>query len=52
MAAGLGDVPRVPTRENYAHVGRLSKSLTEGYRAIVKKSGLQAYIASAGVNGA
>jgi len=28
---------------------RLSKSLTEGYRAIVKKSGLQAYIASAGV---
>jgi len=52
MAAGLATFAQVLTRENYAHVGRLSKSLTEGYRAIVKKSGLQAYIASAGVNGA
>src|ERR1700687_3843123 len=52
MAAGLATFREVLTRENYAHVEKLSKSLTEGYRAIVKKSGLQAYIASAGVNGA
>ncbi len=40
------------TRETYAHVGKLSKKLTEGYRNIVAQSGLQAYVASAGVNGA
>jgi glutamate-1-semialdehyde 2,1-aminomutase len=42
----------VLTRENYAHVDKLSKKLTDGYRAIVKKNGVQAYVASAGVNGA
>ena len=42
----------VLTRENYAHLGKLSKKLTEGYRQIVGKTGLQAYVASAGVNGA
>src|SRR3989454_5559088 len=52
MAAGLATFREVLTRENYVHVGKLSKNLTEGYRAIVKKSGLQAYVASAGVNGA
>jgi glutamate-1-semialdehyde 2,1-aminomutase len=52
MAAGLATFREVLTRESYAHVGNLSKQLTEGYRAIVKKSGLRAYIASAGVNGA
>ncbi|MGC0771941.1 MAG: aminotransferase class III-fold pyridoxal phosphate-dependent enzyme, partial [Candidatus Acidiferrum sp.] len=52
MAAGLATFREVLTRENYAHVGALSKKLTEGYRAIVKKAGLQAYVASAGVNGA
>src|SRR5260370_33057598 len=52
MAAGLATFREVLTRENYAHVGKLSKTLTEGYRDIVKKSGLQAYVASAGVNGA
>jgi len=52
MAAGLATFREVLTRENYAHVGKLGKNLTEGYRAIVKKSGLQAYVASAGVNGA
>jgi len=52
MAAGLATFREVLTRENYTHVGNLSKKLTEGYRAIVKKSGLQAYVASAGVNGA
>src|ERR1700730_12608019 len=52
MAAGLAVFREVLTRENYAHVDKLSKKLTEGYRAIVKKSGLQGYVASAGVNGA
>jgi glutamate-1-semialdehyde 2,1-aminomutase len=52
MAAGLATFREVLTRENYAHVDKLSAKLTEGYRKIVAKSGLQAYIASAGVNGA
>jgi len=41
----------VLTRENYAHVEKLSKKLTDGYREIVAKSGLQAYVISAGANG-
>src|SRR4029077_4683486 len=52
MAAGLATFREVLTREAYVHVDKLSKKLTDGYRAIVKKSGLQAYVASAGVNGA
>ncbi len=52
MAAGLATFRSVLTRENYEHVGKLSKTLTDGYRKIVSKVGLQAYIASAGVNGA
>ena len=52
MAAGLAVFREVLTRANYAHTDKLSAKLTEGYRKIVAKSGLQAYIASAGVNGA
>jgi glutamate-1-semialdehyde 2,1-aminomutase len=52
MAAGLATFREVLTRANYEHVGKLSKKLTEGYRKIVAKVGLQAYVASAGVNGA
>lgn len=52
MAAGLAVFREVLTRENYAHTDKLSAKLTEGYRRIIAKSGLQAYIASAGVNGA
>ena len=52
MAAGLAIFREVLTRANYAHTDKLSQKLTEGYRKIVAKSGLQAYIASAGVNGA
>ena len=52
MAAGLATFREVLTRETYAHVDKLSKKLTEGYRKIVAKTGLQAYVASAGVNGA
>jgi glutamate-1-semialdehyde 2,1-aminomutase len=52
MAAGLATFREVLTRENYTRVGKLSKKLTEGYRKTVAKVGLQAYIVSAGVNGA
>ena len=52
MAAGLATFREVLTRDAYAHVDKLSKKLTEGYRQIVGKVGLKAYVASAGVNGA
>src|ERR1700758_455826 len=52
MGAGLAVFREVLTRENYAHVDKLGKKLAEGYRGIVKKSGLKAYVARAGVNGA
>jgi glutamate-1-semialdehyde 2,1-aminomutase len=52
MAAGLATFREVLTRENYVHVEKLSKKLTDGYREIVGKSGLQAYVISAGANGA
>jgi len=51
-AAGLATFREVLTRENYAYVEKLSKKLTDGYRDIVAKSGLQAYVISAGANGA
>ena len=52
MAAGLAVFREVLTRQNYAHVDKLSKKLAEGYRAVIKKTGLKAYVAQAGVNGA
>lgn len=52
MAAGLATFRSVLTRENYRQVEKLEKKLTDGYRQIVAKSGLQGYIISAGANGA
>jgi glutamate-1-semialdehyde 2,1-aminomutase len=52
MAAGLATFHEVLTRENYAQVEKLSQKLTDGYRTTIAKSGLQAYVASAGANGA
>jgi glutamate-1-semialdehyde 2,1-aminomutase len=52
MAAGLANFNHVLTRENYAHVETLSRKLTDGYRQTIAKVGLQAYIVSAGANGA
>ena len=52
MAAGLATFREVLTRENYAHVDKLSKKLVAGYRKTIAKVGLQAYIAEAGANGA
>jgi glutamate-1-semialdehyde 2,1-aminomutase len=52
MAAGLAVFREVLTRENYVHVDKLSQKLAEGYRAILKTTGLKAYVAQAGINGA
>ena len=52
MAAGLARFREVLTRDNYAHVEKLSNKLVEGYRKSIAKTGLQAYIAVAGANGA
>ena len=52
MAAGLATFREVLTRENYAHVDKLSKKLVEGYQKTIAKVGLQAYVANAGANGA
>ncbi len=52
MAAGLATFREVLTRENYMHIEKMSKRLNEGYRKTISKVGLQAYVASAGANGA
>ena len=52
MAAGLATFREVLTRENYAYVDKLGDKLADGYRTIVKKVGLEAYVVRAGVNGA
>jgi len=52
MAAGLATFREVLTRDNYTHVDKLSKKLVEGYQKTIAKVGLQAYVASAGANGA
>jgi glutamate-1-semialdehyde 2,1-aminomutase len=52
MAAGLAVFREVLTRDNYAHVEKLSHKLTVGYRETVAKVGLDAYVEVAGANGA
>src|SRR5580692_6201989 len=52
MAAGLATFAEVLTRENYAHIEKLTKKLVDGYNRTIAKVGLQAYIAQAGANGA
>jgi len=52
MAAGLATFREVLTRENYAHVDKLGDKLENGYRTIIQKFGLEAYVVRAGVNGA
>jgi len=52
MAAGLATFHEVLTRTNYTHVEKLSSKLVDGYRQTIAKSGLQAYVAVAGANGA
>jgi glutamate-1-semialdehyde 2,1-aminomutase len=52
MAAGLATFRHVLTRDNYAHVEKLSARLAGGYRRTIEKVGLRAYVATAGANGA
>jgi len=52
MAAGLATFREILTRDNYAHVEKVSKKLVDGYRRIIGKVGLQGYVAFAGANGA
>jgi glutamate-1-semialdehyde 2,1-aminomutase len=52
MAAGIATFREVLTRGNYTHVEKLEKKLVDGYRKTIAKVGLQAYVASAGANGA
>jgi len=52
MAAGLATFREVLTRDNYAHVEKLSHKLVTGYRETIAQVGLRAYVACAGANGA
>jgi len=52
MAAGLATFRDVLTRENYAHVDKISRKLVDGYRRTITKTGLRAYMVVAGANGA
>ena len=52
MAAGLAMFREVLTRDNYAHVEKLSHKLVTGYRETVARVGLNAYVVFAGANGA
>src|SRR5438067_4434493 len=52
MAAGLATFREVLTRENYAHVEKLSHKLATAYRETLAKVGLNACVTFAGANGA
>jgi glutamate-1-semialdehyde 2,1-aminomutase len=52
MAAGIATFQEVLTRDAYTHVTKLNKKLVDGYNKELKNSGLQAYVVSAGANGA
>ena len=52
MAAGLATLREVLTPAGYAHIGKVSDALVSGYKQIVQKTGLEAYVESAGANGA
>jgi glutamate-1-semialdehyde 2,1-aminomutase len=52
MAAGLATFREVLTPKAYEHVTRLNKKLVDGYQKQIDKTGMQAYMASAGANGA
>jgi glutamate-1-semialdehyde 2,1-aminomutase len=52
MAAGLATFREVLTKDAYVHVERLNKKLVSGYEDVLKKTGLNGYMVSAGANGA
>jgi len=51
MAAGLATFREVLKPEAYTHVNALRKRLMEGYDAIIRKTGMVAYVDGAGANG-
>jgi glutamate-1-semialdehyde 2,1-aminomutase len=52
MAAGIATFREVLTPAGYAHIAKVSDALVSGYKQIVQKTGLEAYVESAGSNGA
>jgi glutamate-1-semialdehyde 2,1-aminomutase len=52
MAAGLATMRHVLTRDAFTYLNRLNDKLLGGYREIIGKSGLVAYVDGAGANGA
>jgi glutamate-1-semialdehyde 2,1-aminomutase len=52
MAAGLATFRHVLTDDGYAHIAKISDALVSGYKEILKKTTLEAYVESAGANGA
>jgi glutamate-1-semialdehyde 2,1-aminomutase len=52
MAAGIATFREVLTKDAYQHVTRLNKKLLDGYKNELNKTGLNAYVAGAGSNGA
>jgi glutamate-1-semialdehyde 2,1-aminomutase len=52
MAAGIATFREVLTPKAYEHVDRLNKKLLDGYKKELDKTGLNAYVVGAGVNGA
>jgi glutamate-1-semialdehyde 2,1-aminomutase len=52
MAAGIATFREVLTPAGYAHIAKVSEALVAGYKQIVQKTGLEAYVESAGSNGA
>jgi len=52
MAAGIATFREVLTPEGYAHVGMISDALVDGYNQILKTTSIEAYVESAGANGA
>ena len=52
MAAGIATFREVLTPEGYAHIDKVGDVLVEGYKQIVKKTGIEGYVESAGSNGA
>jgi len=52
MTAGLAMFREVLTRDNYAHVEKLSHKLMTGYRKTIDVAGISAYVEVAGANGA
>ena len=52
MAAGLATLREVLTPAGYAHIAKVSDALVAGYKQIVAKNGIEAYVENAGANGA